>query len=639
MADNLGADDIFELKSALQMLVAEMRDAANGTKDFTRAVGQQLAIEENDRKEAAKRAQAQKAADKAMKDLTSSIKDFSVKQEAFNKMFGEKSSVMMAAFDGLVTRLKAVGKALMDGVQIAMDGVKNARDIGIAAQEGVTLEIGTMVESLKSIRSFDPNQIFNQEEIKSTSKAAAAAFGGFSAGLEPSAEGLRQFNQNLGKAGIFGPPTAETFKALALTGTTTVAGFESLRAATGRQSIQTGTLTNIINKNLTSINIFGTSMLKRALDFDRLGISLDALNKGAESYVTNLDGQIDALAQLGQLGTEIDFEKLTMLQEFGAPGEAQRYVASLINAEDLRSSSYRALLGQIAGINVDEILKIKGAGNFERLEKQVTKNADATGETNEKLTLFAQIIDTIANNKLVKFAGSLILAVGSLAAFILQLVVSMRTLRVLSGGGPGGTPPGGGPPVPPPGGPPPTRGIGAKILGGAKVGAGVGIASGLISGVMEYQQSKSLSKAFGRALANFIGAAIGGGLATLIPIPGMTFVGAAAGSWAGNWIFDNFFNKADDMVSAPSGYGDRTLLTPKGSLSLNNNDTIIAGTNLNNKQPESGKSQEVSQLVAKIDSLMEMLRNAQTVIDVAGSPRQRVPRFQLVGVYSRNEME
>jgi len=42
--------------------------------------------------------------------------------------------------------------------------------------------------------------------------------------------------------------------------------------------------------------------------------------------------------------------------------------------------------------------------------------------------------------------------------------------------------------------------------------------------------------------------------------------------------------KADDMVSE-GGYGNRTLLTPKGSISLNNEDTIIAGTNLgkNNK--------------------------------------------------------
>jgi hypothetical protein len=36
-------------------------------------------------------------------------------------------------------------------------------------------------------------------------------------------------------------------------------------------------------------------------------------------------------------------------------------------------------------------------------------------------------------------------------------------------------------------------------------------------------------------------------------------------------------SKADDLMS---GYGDRTLITPQGSYALNNQDTVIAGTNL-----------------------------------------------------------
>jgi hypothetical protein len=36
---------------------------------------------------------------------------------------------------------------------------------------------------------------------------------------------------------------------------------------------------------------------------------------------------------------------------------------------------------------------------------------------------------------------------------------------------------------------------------------------------------------------------------------------------------------ADDMI-APPGYGDRILSTPKGSIALNNDDTVLAGTNL-----------------------------------------------------------
>ena len=35
----------------------------------------------------------------------------------------------------------------------------------------------------------------------------------------------------------------------------------------------------------------------------------------------------------------------------------------------------------------------------------------------------------------------------------------------------------------------------------------------------------------------------------------------------------------DDMI-APPGYGDRILSTPAGSVALNNQDTVVAGTNL-----------------------------------------------------------
>jgi hypothetical protein len=59
-----------------------------------------------------------------------------------------------------------------------------------------------------------------------------------------------------------------------------------------------------------------------------------------------------------------------------------------------------------------------------------------------------------------------------------------------------------------------------------------------------------------------VGFAVGG-------IPGLV-VGGVAGLASG------VMSNADDMT----GYGARTLLTPTGAVALNNNDTVIAGTNL-----------------------------------------------------------
>lgn len=72
--------------------------------------------------------------------------------------------------------------------------------------------------------------------------------------------------------------------------------------------------------------------------------------------------------------------------------------------------------------------------------------------------------------------------------------------------------------------------------------------------------------------------AIGSAIAKAVANPLSIAVGLAAAVGAGALIgkmFDS--NTADDLMS---GYGDRTLITPNGSYALNNNDTVIAGTNL-----------------------------------------------------------
>ena len=53
--------------------------------------------------------------------------------------------------------------------------------------------------------------------------------------------------------------------------------------------------------------------------------------------------------------------------------------------------------------------------------------------------------------------------------------------------------------------------------------------------------------------------------------------GGVAAMFAASKAADSMV-KMDDMISA--GYGDRILSTPKGSIALNNEDTIVAGTNL-----------------------------------------------------------
>jgi hypothetical protein len=130
--------------------------------------------------------------------------------------------------------------------------------------------------------------------------------------------------------------------------------------------------------------------------------------------------------------------------------------------------------------------------------------------------------------------------------------------------------------------------------------------------------------------------ALTGGLATAAGIAGRVGMIAAGGgvllSIAS--LLPLFFGKKGDDVVSTGGYGSRTLVTPKGNIALNNNDTVIAGTQLMSRGSlQTGA--DSSNLARKVDELITTLNKATTVINVGGTT-QVVPRMNVVGVYDRN---
>lgn len=59
--------------------------------------------------------------------------------------------------------------------------------------------------------------------------------------------------------------------------------------------------------------------------------------------------------------------------------------------------------------------------------------------------------------------------------------------------------------------------------------------------------------------------------------------------------------------SGSGGYGNRTLFGPEGAISLNNKDTVIAGTNLggNTGRSDSGMSAKLMDKIDKLISIVE----------------------------------
>ena len=70
------------------------------------------------------------------------------------------------------------------------------------------------------------------------------------------------------------------------------------------------------------------------------------------------------------------------------------------------------------------------------------------------------------------------------------------------------------------------------------------------------------------------------------------FIGPALGAAAAATAYalgKSYISKGEDVISE-GGYGNRTLMGPKGSIALNNNDTVIAGTNLFPKDKSSERN-------------------------------------------------
>jgi hypothetical protein len=130
----------------------------------------------------------------------------------------------------------------------------------------------------------------------------------------------------------------------------------------------------------------------------------------------------------------------------------------------------------------------------------------------------------------------------------------------------------------------------AGTSGGLKAGAGLlkglgkfakgnaltALAFGGIEAGANIAEGKGAGESIGRALITGLFSLGGGALGSFIAPGAGTIIGGIGGGLLGAEVGDMIFGKADDMV----GYGARTLITPQGAVALNNQDTVIAGTNL-----------------------------------------------------------
>jgi len=175
------------------------------------------------------------------------------------------------------------------------------------------------------------------------------------------------------------------------------------------------------------------------------------------------------------------------------------------------------------------------------------------------------------------------------------------------------------------------RGRGLQQLGSKalKVGKGAGLLSLLSVGADLGMNLGDENRSVGNALLKTAdqnkftagGAAIGGGIGALLGgvfgVGAGAVPGAAAGSLIGSGIgglLDMLLGEKTQLVDDMVGYGARTLLTPHGAVALNNQDTVIAGTNLFKgddvlSMPKGALNFNMSAVVESIDKLSKAIES------------------------------
>ena len=506
-------------------------------------------------------------------------------------------------------------------VNLAMSSIRKSAQLGTTAIDGVSLVASNFTNvALQVTNGISANIMVTREQLLAAQQAYATAFVSTREGFELSSKGALEFTQNL-KTGFKSAfeLNAGSLRALTTAGLSTTEQFDNFRKATGRASLGNEQFANIVNKNTLSFLLYGNSFAKAAADAERLGISLASVQAGQESMVMNLDNTIDVIQQLNQLGSTIDFGTLTKINEFEGPQKTLEYLVKNINPALLNEASGRGLINQIPGITPEMLKQLQEGGVTEKtlqnvqtkFEQKKEKPLEAIEEATKAAIKFDAIGGALSANTAATIANT--------AATAADALSKSATLAKVAAG--------------------------ASAMSGAA--GGLVTAASMLSKYLPVLSSvtggTSLAMMGGQTpgasiLASVAGAGLGAGLGFMFGGgPPGAVLGAQIGGWALGGLAGLFSALTGDDVVSSAGYGDRQLVTPTGTIALNNNDTVMAGTNLLSKgalSPESNARTE--QLHNKLDTLIGTLNNATTTINVDGQT-STVPRMAVTGVYTRSE--
>jgi len=307
------------------------------------------------------------------------------------------------------------------------------------------------------------------------------------------------------------------------------------------------------------------ALAQAVVEAKKLGINLETVDKIGESLL-NFESSIENELKAELLtGKQINLEKARYAALTGNQLDLTREITSQVGTlndfENMNVIAQKSL-AEAFGLSRDEmsemLLKQQAINNYgdkaAKLNAQELKDLEKSGKSLEEYLTDQQTqvdIQNQFNNAIVQLQTML----GQIADGPLMNLISGFASLLSSAGG---------------------LYTMIGLIGGVAL---TKMIIGLTTSIALQRISANLSRQ--KAGSDIVSAgAVAAASAAAIPGIGWLIAGGVAAALIGGLVgYMAGAGKADDMISE-GGYGKRTLLSPEGAIKLNDNDTIIAGTNL-----------------------------------------------------------
>ena len=403
------SDDAFELKSVMQQILAQMKDSAAGTAEYSRRTSELIAHEELGRQATAAATKATEKNTASMKSLASTMASFGKNleklgsslnktQNDFGISLAAAAKLQVAAFTdtikGFVNLFKSIdfSQLLSEALEVGSAMGDMAANVGkeLGNKEGMLKALAEggkkIAEVLTKERAGKPlEQVATQKERLEATKQFQNEFGGINTefGNQIATEAK---NRGLSVEQLV--QARRIFATAAMGDLNKVASiqnrfFDQFKAKGMTPKVALEAITKYAELIARNGNRFADSFARAAADAKKIGVDLNKVSQFGDSVISDFEGFLEKTAELGAMGFNLDGSRLAEISETGSDADLFNELRSQLAATgkditNLRRSERLALEGMF-GMTISEMQRLGGD------TPQVTSMEDYAEEGNSLL--------------------------------------------------------------------------------------------------------------------------------------------------------------------------------------------------------------------------------------------------------------